>query len=60
MGAENFYRQQALRLTRIAREMSDAQTKAELLDIAAQFRMLAEYAENRAAYAEVARDPDRD
>jgi hypothetical protein len=58
VGAENFYREQAVRLTRIAREMNDAQTKAELLDIAAQFRMLAEYAESRAAYAEDACDPD--
>jgi hypothetical protein len=60
VGAENFYREQAMRLTRIAREASDPQTKAELLDIAAQFLTLAEYAENRAAYAEDAWDPDHE
>lgn len=60
MGAENFYRAQAIRLTRIAREMTDAQAKAELLDIAAQFLTLADYAEHRAAYAEDVCDPDHD
>jgi hypothetical protein len=46
-----FYRQQASRLMQIAHDMHDPQTKAELLDIAAQFVRLAKHAEGAVSFA---------
>ena len=42
--AAKFYRQEAERLVRIARDVRDPAIKLELLQVAAQFRTLAEHA----------------
>lgn len=47
-----FYRQQAERLTFIAAETADAATRLELLEIAASFQKLANYASANSNFAE--------
>ena len=51
-GSPTFYRQQAERLTFLAAETSSPATRLELLEIAASFRKLAEYASANGDFAE--------
>jgi DICT domain-containing protein len=46
--AAKFYRQEAERLVRIARDVRDPAIKLELLQVAAQFQALAEHAHGEA------------
>ena len=51
-GSPTFYRQQAERLTFLAAETSSPAMRLELLEIAASFQKLAEYASANSDFAE--------
>ncbi len=55
-GSATFYRQQAERLTFIAAETTNPATRLELLEIAASFQKLAEYASANSNFAEQEED----
>jgi hypothetical protein len=50
-GTAAFYREQVVRLTLLAMETADSEAKLEILEIAASFKRLAEYAESHQSLA---------